>query len=136
MVTPVGYTTPFMGLIQRKGRSGWYLQVAVPREHRQRLGRDHFIRKAGNTHSEAAANRSRLMQEIEAEFLNLKGTGSLVKRYESSYRVNSLVELNCCAETHTVWSRVIKPNIKLTPYNCISTNQFSFFSKRCTGHRE
>ena len=94
MVTPVGYTTPFMGLIQRKGRSGWYLQVAVPREHRQRLGRDHFIRKAGNTHSEAAANRSRLMQEIEAEFLNLKGTGSLVKRYESSYRVNSLVELN------------------------------------------
>jgi len=60
-------------LIQRKGRSGYYLHVPIPR-----LFRDHFrcpavIRKAGNTKAEVLIKRAGLFMEIEKLSCEVKG---------------------------------------------------------------
>ena len=52
-------------LSQLKGRSGYYLVVAVPRPLRAVIGSSKIQKKAGKTHAEALRNRPALLMEIE-----------------------------------------------------------------------
>lgn len=52
-------------LSQLKGRSGYYLVVAVPRPLRAAIGSSKIQKKAGKTHAEALRNRPALLMEIE-----------------------------------------------------------------------
>ena len=57
-------------LSQLKGRSGYYLVVAVPRPLRAVIGSSKIQKKAGKTHAEALRNRPALLMQIEQRLRN------------------------------------------------------------------
>ena len=65
-------------LVQRKGRSGWYLTVALPRDLRKQGGAGNIYKKAGNTYTEALQNKGTLEQEIRNAFAVQLGKADLV----------------------------------------------------------
>ena len=71
-------------IVQRPGRSGYYLQVPVPKSLRSKLGNS-IKRKAGNTHREALANRSKVEATIQRKFGVEMNTLSLIEKVEASY---------------------------------------------------
>ena len=71
-------------IVQRPGRSGYYLQVPVPKSLRSKLGNS-IKRKAGNTHREALANRSKVEAAIQRKFGVEMNTLSLIEKVEASY---------------------------------------------------
>ena len=61
-------------LSQLKGRSGYYLVVAVPRPLRAVIGSSKIQKKAGKTHAEALRNRPALLMEIEQRLRDAAST--------------------------------------------------------------
>lgn len=58
-------------IVERKGRSGFYLCVPVPSKLRKRLRKNAVFRKAGNTKAEALKRRTELLVTVENEFRRL-----------------------------------------------------------------
>lgn len=67
-------------LIQRKGRSGWYLCIATPRKLWGRFGGS-VIRKVGKTHREALQNRAKVEYEVDQLFRAELGQLDLASSY-------------------------------------------------------
>ena len=67
-------------VFQRKGRTGYYLGVAVPRSLRSEYSKSEVVRKLGNTHKAAIENRSKVESQIQRAFGAALNTLSLVKK--------------------------------------------------------
>ena len=65
-----------------KGRSGYYLVVAVPRSLRSVIGSSKIQKKAGRTHAEALRNRPALLMEIEQRLRNAASTDPIAKTFK------------------------------------------------------
>ena len=81
---PFGYAR-LSSICQRPGRTGYYLRIAVPRELRTKLSCNSVVRKLGNTHREALANRRKVEAEIERSFGAELNTLSLVEKVQEAY---------------------------------------------------
>ena len=81
---PFGYAS-LSSICQRPGRTGYYLRIAVPRELRAKLSCNSVVRKLGNTHREALANRRKVEAEIERSFGAELNTLSLVEKVQEAY---------------------------------------------------
>ena len=80
-------------VFQRKGRTGYYLGVAVPRSLRSQYSKSEVVRKLGNTHKAAISIRSKVEAEIQRDFGAALNTLTLVEKIETSYKDESLEKL-------------------------------------------
>ena len=89
-------------LVQRKGRSGWYLTVALPRDLRKQGGAGNIYKKAGNTYTEALQNKGTLEQEIRNAFAVQQGKADLVVQTQQTFQSSDLSKLSKAEKTEAV----------------------------------
>ena len=71
-------------LAQIKGRSGYYLIVAVPRALRGVIRSSKITKKAGDTRAEALRNRPELLLQIEQRLREAAGSDPIAKTFEAA----------------------------------------------------
>lgn len=81
-------------LIQRKGRSGWYLHVSVPFQLRPLKGKTGIYKKAGNTYKEAVRNAAGLEHEIRRGFEVEMGGADVVVELQQAFQTDDLSSLS------------------------------------------
>ena len=81
-------------LVQRKGRSGWYIHVSIPSQLRSLKGRTGVYKKAGDTYKEAVRKAAGLELQIRQGFEVELNRADPVAVLEKQMEVEGLSQLD------------------------------------------